>query len=510
MLGVGLAMHAFGCIFTVPECLHCGEQGSGGGGGGGTPAGCVPSESASGVGEECGIFVAANGDDAASGTKAAPVKSIAKAIEIAEAKGSRVYACAEEFGEAVEVPAGVTIFGGLDCANGWAWIGETTKTTVVGPADAIAVKLLGGEGTTRIEDVAVRAADATVMGGSSIAVLADGATAELARCELTAGDGAAGEAGASAPMDAPPQAAAGSNGSNACSDLDMMGGPDATLPGGAQVVNDCGGGDISVGGTGGNGNITNGGDGSAGQTGTLGQPGLGEPVNGAGWACAAGLGLPNSGEPGASGDPGTAASGLGSLSSTGYTGVSAGAGTPGKAGQGGGGGGGAKGGNAICPGGTAGAGASGGSGGAGGCGGQPGQGGGPGGASIALASMQATVTLTDCTLTAGHGGMGGPGGNAQPGGAGGVAGQGGQTGGIVGIKAACPGGQGGQGGDGGPGGGGLGGPSLAVAFTGTAPGKVGTTTLSPGTAGLGGPGGSSNAGANAGMDGITASEQEFP
>ena len=502
--GVFLAISGGSVLFFS----GCSDRG-GASGGGGTPAGCVPSENASGVGDECGTFVAANGDDAASGTKAAPVKTIGKAIEIAGAKGGRVYACAEEFEEGVEVPAGVTIFGGLDCANGWMWIGETTKTTVAGPADAIAVKLLGGEGTTRLEDVAVRAADATVAGGSSIAVLVDGATAELARCELTAGNGAAGEAGASGPVDAPLPGAAGTNGTNACSDLDGMGGPDTTLQGGAQVVNDCGG-EQSIGGSGGDSNVPNGEDGATSQPNdATAHGGIGEPAAGA-WNC--GGAEPNGGGDdavnGMPGDPGAAASGLGSLTSSGYTGVSGGAGTPGKPGQGGGGGGGAKGGNAICPGAVPGAGASGGSGGAGGCGGQPGQGGGPGGASIALASVQATVTLTDCTLTAASGGMGGPGGDLQPGASGGNGGPGGT--GVGGSKNACDGGKGGQGGNGGPGGGGLGGPSLAVAFIGTAPTKTGTTTLTPGTAGTGGLGGSNNAATNAGADGTAAAEQELP
>ena len=36
-----------------------------------------------------------------------------------------MYACAETFDEAVNVAASVTIYGGLDCASAWRWIGET-------------------------------------------------------------------------------------------------------------------------------------------------------------------------------------------------------------------------------------------------------------------------------------------------------------------------------------------------------------------------------------------------
>ncbi|KYF78715.1 hypothetical protein BE18_23355 [Sorangium cellulosum] len=143
-----------------------------------------------------------------------------------------------------------------------------------------------------------------------------------------------------------------------------------------------------------------------------------------------------------------------------------------------------------------------------GCGGLPGKGGGAGGASIALASVEGKVTLKDCVLKAGNGGKGGAGGDLQPGGAGGVGGVGGMGVGI--SKNACAGGQGGQGGPGGPGGGGLGGPSLAIAYRGEAVRQEGQTMLMPGTAGAGGPGGSSNVAENAGTDDVSAAEQKFP
>jgi hypothetical protein len=75
--------------------------------------------------------------------------------------------------------------------------------------------------------------------------------------------------------------------------------------------------------------------------------------------------------------------------------------------------------------------------------------------------------------------------------------------------AACDGGKGGQGGNGGPGGGGLGGHAIAIAFTGTAVTKAGTTTLMPGTAGTGGPGGNSDAQMNSGANGVAEEEREF-
>ncbi|AUX24971.1 hypothetical protein SOCEGT47_055120 [Sorangium cellulosum] len=480
----------------------------------GWPAGgCVPSESVEGVSDACGVFVAASGDDRRIGTKAEPVKTLSKAIARAAEKGTAVYACAEEFAEAIEVPAGVTLFGGLDCANGWRWIGEEKKTTVAPGADAIPLKLMRGEGAVRIEDVSARAADAQAAGGSSIAVLVDGATAELARCELVAGNGADGPDGEDAPSEAAIQGPRGVDGANACSDLDTSGAPDETLPGGAQVENACEGDTLSIGGEGGDGKVSNGGGGDAGQIGIEGQGGAGEPASTTSmWNCGAIPNDPNkgggsAGSNGTAGEPGVGASGIGTLSASGYAGVSGGAGSAGKPGQGGGGGGGAKGG-LVCAGGMAGAGASGGSGGAGGCGGLPGQGGGAGGASIALVSVEGQVTLTDCSLKAGSGGKGGAGGDLQPGGAGGVGGLGGM--GVGGSRNACDGGRGGQGGNGGPGGGGLGGPSLAIAFRGELVKQEGKTTLTPGAPGAGGLGGSNNVASNAGADGVTAAEQELP
>ncbi|WP_437715559.1 PGRS family protein [Sorangium sp. So ce448] len=474
------------------------------GSGGGTPASCVPSENPEAVGDACGVFVSVNGNDDGAGTKAEPVKTLSVAITRAAELGSAVYACAETFAEAAELPAGVTMFGGLDCANGWTWIGETAKTVVAPAEEGIALKLLRGEGVVRIEDVSVHVADAEVPGTSSIAVLVDGAEAELARCELVAGKGADGAEGEDAPSEVPAQASPGNTGADACSDLDGTPGPDAKLSGGSQVVNECGG-ELSIGGGGGDGNVTNGTSGDIGASGALGAAGAGEPAAG-NWSCAAG-GTGQGGDNGPDGNPGDAGSGLGTLSSSGYVGVSGKAGEAGKPGQGGGGGGGAKGGAAICAGGS-GAGASGGSGGPGGCGGLPGQGGGAGGASIALASVEGKVTLKDCVLKAGEGGKGGAGGDLQPGGTGGLGGVGGM--GVGGSKNACAGGQGGQGGNGGPGGGGLGGPSLAIAFRGEGVKQEGQTMLMPGTPGMGGPGGSSNVAENAGAEGTAAVEQKFP
>ncbi|XXT16362.1 PGRS family protein [Sorangium sp. So ce429] len=486
------------------------------GGGGGTPDKCIPSERGEPVDDACGVFVSSSlGEDSGGGMKASPAKTLAAAVERIRNENApgRIYACAEEFAEAVELPAGVSLYGGLDCKRGWAWSSDTKTTIAAGP-DHVALAVRGAEGTTHIEDVLVNAADAQTAGASSIAVLVEGATVDLARSELVAGNGADGAPGApgaelpgpSDPVPAAPPGATGTDGVNACSDLDESPGPDALLVGGVAVENACDG-ESSVGGKGGDGAIASGFDGEAGFTGTAGQAGLGQPETGDGWECLPGSGLGSPGSRGEDGVPGTGATGLGALSATsGYVGVSGGAGTAGKPGQGGGGGGGAKG-VTNCGGGQPGAGASGGSGGAGGCGGKPGQGGGAGGASIALVSVDATVTLTDCRVQARQGGNGGRGGDLQPGGSGGNGGTGGT--GVSGSQDACNGGKGGKGGNGGPGGGGLGGSSFAIAFRGTPVAQVGSVELTPGTSGEGGPGGNDNVAQNAGATGAAAPEQEL-
>src|SRR5690606_9411918 len=87
--------------------------------------------------------------------------------------------------------------GGLDCAG---WIHrDAGRTAWTAEADAIPLRVTGAGTTARVEGFAIEAADAVAPGGSSIAVLVHEATVDLARAELTAGDGAAGAAGVQAP-----------------------------------------------------------------------------------------------------------------------------------------------------------------------------------------------------------------------------------------------------------------------------------------------------------------------
>jgi hypothetical protein len=466
-------------------------------GGGNLDSACIPSSASGPVASSCGVFASSSaGSDDNPGTKEKPVQTLAKAVSLAKSDKKTVYACAETFVEAIEVAEGISIFGGLDCAAPeWAYVGATTKTVLAPEADKIPLTIVAGEGTARFEDLAARAADATLPSGSSIAALVNAADATFTRCELTAGAGATGEVGLQptddvGPADQNDPAVLGNNGAAAC-----MGGASGN-GGGEQKVNaKC---STSIGGMGGTGQETVGEDGADGMP--FPEP---NPENfGVGGIGSTGLANCKQGESGASGTdglPGAGASAdeLGTIDiETGYVGATGKQGTPGTPGQGGGGGGGAKGKPACF-------GASGGSGGAGGCGGNGGLGGKGGGSSFAVLSLNGTLKFTDSTLTSGAGGKGGDGGSGQAGGVGGNGGKGGT--GSVGTNPACEGGRGGQGGPGGMGGGGRGGHSAVIAYKGAAPELAGATP----TIGAAGPGGTGADAASTGAEGVASNVIEF-
>ncbi|WP_437336965.1 hypothetical protein [Sorangium sp. So ce394] len=492
---------------------------------------CVPRETPDGVDDACGVFVSVGSNVSnEAGTKSEPLGSLQQAIDLAKQNGTqRVYACAgdgEDFNAAVEVPGGVAIYGGLDCNDGWKWVGDTTKTKLTAGKGAIPLTMRGLPGTVHIEDLHVVAQstgqqDAKGAGLSSIAALAHSTNVELVRSVLETGHAGAGAEGA-AHTGTAAQGTAGKAGGNACSAAEGV-----DVLGGEMVTNQCGtpadAGDDSWGGKGGNGSIYTGDRGEDGkpiltatddaESGGFGHNGLhdcspGRPGN-----------VLDNGLPGtaASGRPGADATGIGEISLNGYAGVSGGDGGRGAPGQGGGGGGGERGVYTAtetrhCPRGTPGdeqrrAGAGGGAGGAGGCAGVGGRGGLPGGSSIALISLDAALSFKDVTLKAGSAGNGGNGGPGQPGGEGGEGGKGGRApDGSIGLRAACDGGKGGTGGTGGKGGGGQGGHSLGIAFRGAPPSTDGITAIELGDPGTGGQG---SAAGGSGAPGMASNTLEF-
>ncbi|APR87774.1 Endoglucanase [Minicystis rosea] len=467
-----------------------------GGTGGSTPASCIPSENTMTVEDTCGVFVSSTlGDDANGGTKDKPFKTLGAAITAAN--GKPVYACGEAFKEAVAISAGATVYGAVDCANGWAY-DAAKKTQLTAEVDQIPLTITSQTTNAQIYDFAITAASADKDGGSSIGTLVAQATASFTRCEITAGDGKAGKAGTAFDTSAA-SGTIGDTGKNACVADQSFGGK--------SVTNACGNPD-SVSGSGGIGDILTGGSGNPGLPGTKMNGGVGET----GATCSGG----GKGDDGIAGNPALGATTMGTLSANGYTGAGGPDGNPGAPGQGGGGGGGAKGGTGTgkCP--TTPpnitGGASGGSGGSGGCGGAGGKGGNAGGASFALVSVNGTLLLSNVTLKAGVGGKGGDGAPGQSGGNGGDPGPAGKaTATYANLSDACPGGKGGAGGFGGKGGGGRGGHSIGIAYTGKAPPASSDTTwkATVGTPGNGGLG--DNAGGNMGdgAAGVAIELQQF-
>lgn len=468
------------------------------------PVECLPSpyDDPRVINDTCGVvYVSLSGDDAINdGTSAKPLRSLKRAIELATApnQSRRIFVCAGTFSEAVSVPEGVELFGGLACDGGWSVPGSGAKSIVRTEDGSIPLRLLSGSSlsvdlTTRIEGFEIVGEADPSPGRSAIAVLVEDVRAIFERSTLIAGPGTSAEdeilpAGwkETTALDGKPgnvgcaiDVAAGAGGfNNKCAGQFPRGGNGGE--GGWHEVSDLGGAKkYTPPKSGANAEVfgidygkggaffelgpdspcpsdikQNGRKGEKGLDGMGGQPEYGHELAGFLDIMSGFIGAP---------------------------GTDAGKGTSGT----GGGGGGGRTAQATCeldgePLTTA-IGPSGGGGGAGGCGGIGGKGGTPGGSSIALIAVGARlVTLSDVVIQVGDGGKGGDG----------AKGQSGQPGGAGGVPPAdtgngCPGGKGGIGGDGGRGGGGSGGHSIGVAYAHRAPERM-NTTIHLGTAGKGG------------------------
>ncbi len=454
------------------------------------------------------IFVGPNGDDEQPGTLEQPVRSIGKAIELAAPAGKAVYACNGTYSEAITISGtAVSIYGGYDCAAGWART-RTGRAQVESPATR-ALTISQVTDKMVIDRVNFRASSATVPGTSSIAAfIVASQNVALVHVDLTAGDGAAGVPGGSVPgytyTDAELKVFTGDPGSSAaavaCDRRKPASGCDSGYPGGRVGGGQgyqpprCRSNDApTYGGSGGDG-----GNLYRGLAATCG--GCGIPV------CSQDGDLALAGKDGGPGGPATL--GFGSVGLDGYSPTNQGAdGTPGENGQAGRGGCGQSSTMVPYPGISDVISASskyyivgggGGQGGAGGCGGWPGEGGGGGGASIALLVIDSTVSLARGTYTTRRGGAGalgsagGPGGAGAPGGAGGLGScecdpdwtPGCGTASVCPRTAAQAGWSGGRGGKGGTGGPGAGGPSIPLVIVGQPP-TLDAIQPEPGPGGLG-------------------------
>ena len=416
-----------------------------------------------GVVERC-VFVAPTGDDSNSGTRFAPKKTIWSAVQEAEAHGIDVCLGAGTWDEQVQLPSGVSLYGGFDQDDpDFAFRRKSGVQSIIrSTGTAIAVPSISVD--THIAGVIIEALTPAAAGGSTYGIWFGGGTGTLyvRNNEINTGPGQDGADGKDADATTPSKAPDGHEGSDGCSGSVGSGSCKATcgVPGEPPVCSEPGG-------KGGLGGCNNG-------NGTSGSAGSGGASGGAGGAAKGSCGGNGGKEHGADGDPGepgvSGGSGAGGTNGTIQGGLykpgDGKAGGEGMGGKGGGGGGGGAGGhfslNPInaC---IVDAGGGGGSGGCGGKGGKAGAGGQGGGGSFGVFAASGRIVVTKNTILPSVGGKGGNGGAGAPGQLGGDGGPGGRSSddGGQGGK----GGKGGDGGSGGPGGGGAGGPSTCVAYS---------------------------------------------
>jgi len=399
------------------------------------------------------VFVAPSGSDAAVGSMAEPVRTIARAISLAAAAGKSVYACNGVYDENVHLDgAAVSLHGGYDCARGWRRVRDRA---IVKPSSGVPLAITAVARPVIVDRFAFRAPDATAPSDSSIAASVAGSTVHFVRVELAAGNGAPGSPGAAVSSTWPnvktardgESAIIGPN--DTCYEWDHPQNPicSTIARGGASLPTRCATGGFVVGGAGGDGgNVFRESPAGPGMPGTPASPSASKSAG--------------PGGNGAPGEPGTA---FGSIREGRYWTTNSGkngrAGAPGFGGRGGNGG--PSYADHSSPVASFAPGGGGGQGGFPGCGGEGGNAGTPGGASIALVVSDGTVDLAWSVLISSRGGDGGGGSDGKPGQKGGPGGAGGK-----GSCMTCdgrPGGAGGDGGSGGPGGPGGGGPSLGVA-----------------------------------------------
>lgn len=412
--------------------------------------------------DSSGYFVnAATGHDDSSGTKAAPFKTIRKAIETARPTGLDVFVAQGSYAEATpgtpfDLRTKVSVFGGYDGTtwqrNPSQYVSEITTATEYPTVDCTYADSLALDGFT------IRSPDQSTPGVSSVCVRVGGTSKGVVISnniivagrgapgadgqDISIGSGAGGGGDGGPPGICPPYGYGGAGGTSAAGWPGGAGGAGASFNGGAGAA--ANGSDATYGG--------------GGAGGTVGSPG-GNPGK--------------AGRPGANGVHGQAGDSLGTLTSVGYAPSNGADGTPGTAGRGGGGGGAAYGSVVAC-------GAGGGGGGGGGRGGGQGTGGGGGAGSFGIVvNGQCTVEILNNKITTDDGGTGGDAGYGSSG----SSGSGGAGGSQLLFPSGGAGGGGGVGGTGGFGGPGGGGPSIGIVE-----GPLDTTIRTGNAIALGSPG----------------------
>ncbi len=436
------------------------------------------------------IFVAPTGSDTASGSVESPVRTLVKAVTLASAAKKDVYVCNGSYAESVVVAnVAVGIYGGYDCANGWA---RGNDRATIAPTSGIPLTIRDVT-TMTVDRIALHAADAVDPSASSIGAFVSNAhDVQLAHVTATAGRGADGETPAT-PASLAQTASSGSPGRSLAAATCTRNDPN--LPS-ACSAHGAGGFAIApppacegAGGAGGDG-----GNVLLGIPNAVGVPGAPLGVGGVNHGANGGDGLP--------GSIGVAGSiGVGTITAAGY--VASNKGADGSDGASGGGGAGGIGGLSQYLDSTStsfNAGGGGGQGGNGGCGGVAAKGAGAGGASVGVLLFSSDVKLRNSSIHTSAGGKGGrsvAGARGQFGGYGGNGGNGTHGGRWGNDGDAEKGGNGGNGGNGGTGGAGAGGPSVGILSNDRAPALTAVTFVTD----SGGKGGSGVAHTD-GADGV--------
>jgi hypothetical protein len=419
------------------------------------------------------IFVSPGGNDANSGSKAAPKATIIAAVTAAVAQGKpHVYVSGGTYNGSLTLANGVSIYGGYDANTRWNRSGtpvviirETTATN--GAVIAVAGSSLSSP--TFLDRLTIQGATTNVAGASVYGLWCSGCTGlSVKNTSIEAGNAGSGIAGTAGSQGS--GGGGGSSGNNGDCDNNSGGG------GGSSGTSACG----RNGGGGGWGRYA-GTSGNGGGTGVVGTAGGGGGSGGGGGDAGSG----NAGSYGSSGSNGSGGSSGSVTGSQLWLGTSGAGGSNGADGNGGGGGGG--GGGQSCFWCLDGTGNGGGGGGGGGCGGTAGSGGTAGGGSFgAFLVNSGGASFSASTVRSGNGGLGGAGGAGGGGGTGG-SGAGGASACTAEVGAGGNGGRGGDGGRGGHGGGGAGGPSYGIYKSpGSTSVTVAGTTLLIGGGGTGG------------------------
>ncbi|KYF51434.1 PE-PGRS family protein, partial [Sorangium cellulosum] len=340
-----------------------------------------------GLVERCVYVSASIGDDANSGTRTAPVQTIATAIQVAqESAVPAVCLSGELYEEAVTVVSGISIYGGFDHDDPDFKFRRTSAVTTTVRAPGTVFHAPSIAQPTHIEGITIEALKPTTSGASTYGVRLGGGLAQLfVRYNIIrvqdGQNGVAGTDGAAHTAGTAPGGNAGEVGCDGCSGRGNAGpAPVCDEPGGR-------------GGYGGHGSAI----GASGHPGSQGAAGgAGGPSHDCGDPRYPGQnGAP--GMAGVQGAPGTGGATLGTIASGVYQPANGTNGLPGANGGGGGGAGG--GGGGTCWVGPNDRGGGGGSGGCGGLGGRSGQAGRGGGGSFGIFAAAGQVVVSRNEIT---------------------------------------------------------------------------------------------------------------